>query len=926
MRTVLLHLVLISLLSAATPPTGTATTTDLVAAGSTWKFLDNGSDAGTAWRAPSFDDSSWASGAAELGYGDGDEQTVVGFGPSSSSKYITTWFRHHFNVAGAASVERLDLLLRRDDGAVVYLNGTEVMRSNLPTGTIGYLQVASTAVSGASESAWFSATVDPALLVDGDNVVAVEIHQNAGNSSDISFDLQLRASDTAVVVTRGPYLQRATPDSVVVRWRTDVATDSRVAYGTAPTSLTQTAAAGALTTEHEITLFGLTADTTYYYSVGSSSQTLAGGDSDHSFVTPPTAGTAKATRVWVLGDSGTANADARAVRDAYDAFNGAGRTDLWLMLGDNAYDSGTDTEYQAAVFDTYPAHLRREVLWPTLGNHDAASADSATQSGVYYDIFTLPTLGEAGGVPSATEAYYSFDYGNVHFLCLDSQESSRAPGSAMLTWLADDLAASDAEWRIAFWHHPPYSKGSHNSDTESELIEMRQNVLPILESYGVDLVLTGHSHSYERSILLDGHHGLSTSLTGNMIIDGGDGRADGDGAYAKLVSPAANGGAVYVVAGSSGQISAAALNHPAMYISLLSLGSLVLDIDGSTLNAHFVDGAGAVADYFTISKVTPTPGPTSTPTPSPTGTSTPTPTPTAAAMDTPSPTGTPTFTPATHHDSVILPIKPILISIPAGSQEIQRSLRIKVSNADISPNRESPGHNVRLTAVSSDCPGSTIDGAPDFDTRSAGDQDQRLIAGGMAKRATLRLRLRADEFTSHNPNAPQRCSITLIAATELPGDEDPTPANNRIEVEINVLDGNDLASTAVHESTIDSLAPLKLTIRAGRASATKTARVLLGNADSNDSHAVALAVTGGDCPAGTVSVAAGPVTIGAGNKLTAELALTPSAGAFHNPSRKSPHRCTAEITASTDVDGNSEPDESNNISRLVIDVDDRNDY
>ena len=411
------------------------------------------------------------------------------------------------------------------------------------------------------------------------------------------------AAAEAAVLTRGPYLQLGTPTSIVVRWRTDAATDSRVLFGAQPGALSSAVLDPTGTTEHVVTLTGLSPATTYYYAVGTSTEVLAGDDADHVFVTAPPDGTSGPIRIWVLGDSGTGNQDALAVRDAYLAYTGQRRTDLWLMLGDNAYPSGTDAEYQTKLFDIYPMMLRRSVLWPTLGNHDGVSADSATQSGPYYDIFSLPTAAQAGGLASGTEAYYSFDFANIHFVVLDSFETDRASGGAMLTWLDQDLDATLQDWIIAFWHHPPYSKGSHDSDTEIELVEMRENALPILDAHGVDLTLTGHSHSYERSFLIDGHYGDSSTFDPSMVVDGGDGSVGGDGPYTKsALGGIPHAGIVHTVAGSSGQISGGSLDHPAMLVSLNVLGSLVLDIDGNRLDAAFLDQAGAVRDSFTIIK------------------------------------------------------------------------------------------------------------------------------------------------------------------------------------------------------------------------------------------------------------------------------------------------------------------------------------
>ncbi|HYE37532.1 DNRLRE domain-containing protein [Methylocaldum sp.] len=419
----------------------------------------------------------------------------------------------------------------------------------------------------------------------------------------VLMSASLAEEASALALTRGPYLQTGTSSGLIVRWRSDTASDSRVRVGTSPTNLTLTFDNTASTTEHVVQVSGLNPQTKYYYSIGSTTQTLSGGDSNTHFITAPVAGTQQATRIWVIGDAGTGSSSQTAVYNAYRNFTGTNPTHLWLQLGDNAYSSGTDAEYQSKMFNIYPDMLRQSVTWPTLGNHDAGSASSATQTGPYYNIFSLPKNGEAGGVASGTEAYYSFNYGNIHFIVLNSQDVSRAVGSPMLNWLEADLQATNADWNIAFWHHPPYSKGSHNSDTETALIDMRQNALPILESYGVDLVLTGHSHSYERSKFIDGHYGSSTTFSdASHVVQAGSGRTDGTGAYNKSAVGVSHAGAVYAVAGSSGQISGGTLNHPAMYISLNELGSMVLDVNGLTLDAKFLNNNGTVRDYFTMTK------------------------------------------------------------------------------------------------------------------------------------------------------------------------------------------------------------------------------------------------------------------------------------------------------------------------------------
>jgi hypothetical protein len=215
-------------------PTPTPTTTPpaldtLVPVGATWKYLDDGSDQGMAWSSPSFDDSSWAWGPAELGYGDGDETTVVDYGPDPEDKHITTYFRHAFTVDDASAYAGLRLRLLRDDGAVVYLNGAEVFRSNMPGGTVDSQTLASACVWESDEEVFWEVVTGSEHLASGSNVIAVEVHQCDPGSSDISFDLELSRSPAQPVDVSLHDEQACIPSGSAVRLTTQWYVDT-VAY------------------------------------------------------------------------------------------------------------------------------------------------------------------------------------------------------------------------------------------------------------------------------------------------------------------------------------------------------------------------------------------------------------------------------------------------------------------------------------------------------------------------------------------------------------------------------------------------------------------------------------------------------------------------------------------------------------------------
>lgn len=216
----------------------------LIAPGASWKFHDKGVSLGTAWSAAAFDDSAWSQGNAQLGYGDSDEATVLAFG-SSTNRYPTYYFRRTFTVANLSSISALTLRYLRDDGAVIYVNGVEVVRSNMPAGAISYTTLASAAIGNADETTWLQTPLDKSVLVTGTNVIAVEIHQQAVTSSDVSFDLELRATlpPTAPTVTLISPAQSSTTNSTAVVFSANATApnglvSATLLVGTAPKTVT----------------------------------------------------------------------------------------------------------------------------------------------------------------------------------------------------------------------------------------------------------------------------------------------------------------------------------------------------------------------------------------------------------------------------------------------------------------------------------------------------------------------------------------------------------------------------------------------------------------------------------------------------------------------------------------------------------------
>lgn len=445
--------------------------------------------------------------------------------------------------------------------------------------------------------------------------------------------LMCSAAFAQSTVTLGPYLQKVTQTGIVIKWWTDdTTTTAKVMYGTDPNNLTLTATDTTLSSRHSVSIGGLSPYTRYYYALYDGNTRLE-GSADHTWRTFPSEGNDVPVRAWVIGDFGKGNEKQRRVHEAYTAYDTVG-TDLWLWLGDNVYDDGLEQEYVNKVFtgaNGYQQIMKGLPFQPTPGNHDynvispvVSTKSPPTHTGPYYDFVDVYDSAQAGGQPSGYQLYYSFDYSNAHFISLNSELGSplntahdwtgaRFGGgfttSPMLEWLKADLDSNKKDWVIIYLHQPPYTDGSHESTAWYEVYmkAIRENFAPVWEAYGVDLVICGHTHVYERSYLVKGAYGDPDEITPFNFVQTTSGKESLGEAYLKYTTgQTPNQGTVYVNNGNSGSSeTSASFNHPYMYSEYgcdTCCGSLVLDIVGKKLVGRHLTMDGNIYDEFTIYK------------------------------------------------------------------------------------------------------------------------------------------------------------------------------------------------------------------------------------------------------------------------------------------------------------------------------------
>jgi len=359
------------------------------------------------------------------------------------------------------------------------------------------------------------------------------------------------------VLTRAPYLQRVTANDAVVVWTSPTGSTASVTVE-APDGTGQITFPAAIdTTANDIdetwplgttygrskqwtaAVSGLQPDTTYCYTVCQDGQPVT---APQPLISAPPTGATKRIQFVALGDSGGGGSDQSALLTQLATVP----FDFMIHTGDIAYDNGTLTQFESRFFGVYAPLLAARPMFPTSGNHEYDTADAAP----YRQVFVLPENGGPGGV----ERWYSYDWGDVHFVALDTERS----GAPQAAWLDADLTANKLPWTIVYGHRPAHSSGQHGDDPGAN-----QWFVPILAAYHVPLVLAGHDHDYERFQPIDGV---------TYIVTGGGGK-----------------GVYELGARKPGSAFADSVIH-----------FLVVTVDGDTLTTHAIDGTGREFDSTVI--------------------------------------------------------------------------------------------------------------------------------------------------------------------------------------------------------------------------------------------------------------------------------------------------------------------------------------
>lgn len=494
------------LLAAALSPVRAGDDIGLVAVSDFWRFMGFRPDATPPenWREESFDDGDWYSGQSGFGYSTYGETTRL----PATNGWERVLLRTKFTAPAGAHIKWLSFRADYGGGFILWLNGTEVARRGF-SGLPGADQPLSTSAAprypGAGELIYLG-TAD-GLLLAGTNTLAVQLHSDGVYSQWPLFTAELLGN-----FSRAPYLQNVSSNRAELLFQTPVPLSARVEFGTGSTGerLVLTPAG----TNHIAVLTNLLPGTRYAYKVTATEGTNSGNALPVSFRTLPTSGP---LTVQVIGDSGGADIWQHAVTDRM-VEDGA---DLLLHAGDIIYPSFSYGLADIRFLSVQRALMRTTPSFFAWGNHDLIQGTAPFLSALRSPVNDTP-MNDHFAQGTIPESYYSFDAGDVHFVVLFQPFVTQylmRTNSPQAAWLDADLAATRKPWKVLIAHHPWETSGAHRFDDwnfngKRDATEYAEAVMPIAQRYGVQLILAGHDHNYERLIPVGGV---------NSIITGGGG-------------------------------------------------------------------------------------------------------------------------------------------------------------------------------------------------------------------------------------------------------------------------------------------------------------------------------------------------------------------------------------------------------------------
>jgi len=473
---------------------------------SNWKYLEGKAEAShppTAWRALAFDDSQWKEGRSgfSVGFGSYNAPTPLWGMPRN---YPSLFLRKKFTLDDIEWVQSLVMRVDYDDGFVAYLNGTEVARRGLagePDQPVPFDAPAAAHSRGNPELIDLSPY--KLLLEPGENILTVQAHNSTVMSGWFAFHVELLAN-----VVRGPFISATTSTGTKIAWRTLHPTTSVVEYGPTP-ALGQRVGSETLVTNHVQQLTGLEPGTTYHYRVGGVANDTPRHSRPAAFSTLKPSGPVK---LLLLGDTGRGN----LIQHKIATLLRNEQPDAVMHAGDVVYPSFTAKYEDFRHFSVYKEHMKSTPYFTAIGNHDLYDGDTAYLNAFHLPTNNLPSLGLKNPMVdypfSGTEHFYSFDVGDAHVAVLYDPWFAHhviTKDTNQLHWLTNDLATTSKPWKFLLMHFPVASSSSHgwssyDGNNVPDAVDFGNFIYPIVSKYGVDLMLAGHSHAFEKHNPVDG--------------------------------------------------------------------------------------------------------------------------------------------------------------------------------------------------------------------------------------------------------------------------------------------------------------------------------------------------------------------------------------------------------------------------------------